>query len=567
MTGVRAIECGSAISDQLDGLRATAAGWAAAPSARLVELVSAARSTTAAVAREWTEAAAKAKGITLGTPPVSEEWQSGPWALLHYLRTIEASLRDLARGDKPRIPGAVRRGPSGRVIVPTYPFDTWDRLLFPGVTAETWMQPGLGVADVRVRQAAAHDPERPPPPRAVLVLGAGNITSIAPMDALYKLLVERTVVMLKISPVVGYMSDVLGHALRPFIEAGALAIVEGGADLGRALVHDDRIDAVHITGSEETYRHIVFGTDQDGRPRKAGDGAVLAKPVTAELGNVTPAILVPGPWSDRDLSYQAENVAATVMHNAGFNCITSRLLIQESSWELRDALMQQIEAAMRATPVREPYYPGAQARHARFVTAHPDAQLIGASTGVPWTIIRDLDPEQSDEICFREEAFVALTGELAIPASDPVSFLDEAVRFCNERVLGTLGISIFIHPATMSHPDVAAGLERAIADLRYGTVAINAWSGFGYAMATTPWGAYPGHTPEDIQSGVGVVHNSLMLDGVEKTIVRSPWRTFPKPTWFPSHRSADDVLEATTFFEANPNPLAFARVLSRALRN
>ncbi len=358
----------------------------------------------------------------------------------------------------------------------------------------------------------------------------------------------------------------LGHALRPFVETGALVIVEGGADLGRSLIHDERIDAVHVTGSDQTYRRIVFGNDPDGHPRPADEEPVLSKPVTAELGNVTPVIVVPGPWSERDLAYQAENLATTVMHNAGFNCIASRLFIQQASWDQRGALMQSIADVMASTPLREPYYPGAQARHARFVTAHPDAQLIGARTGVPWTIIRDLDPEEVDEICFREEVFAALTGEVPIPASDPVSFLSAAVRFCNERVWGTLGASIFIHPATMADPVVAAGLERAVADLRYGTVAINAWSGFGYAMATTPWGAYPGHTPHDIQSGVGVVHNTLMLGDVEKTIVRSPWRTFPKPTWFPSHRSAHDVLEATTYFEVNPNPLALARVIGRALR-
>jgi hypothetical protein len=40
--------------------------------------------------------------------------------------------------------------------------------------------------------------------------------------------------------------------------------------------------------------------------------------------------------------------------------------------------------------------------------------------------------------------------------------------------------------------------------LRYGTVAINAWTGVGYLTARASWGAFPGHTPTDIHSGVGV---------------------------------------------------------------
>ncbi len=67
-----------------------------------------------------------------------------------------------------------------------------------------------------------------------------------------------------------------------------------------------------------------------------------------------------------------------------------------------------------------------------------------------------------------------------------------------------------IHPRTRK----AIGRKRfnaLIAELRYGTVAINCWSGVAFLLAL-PVGAFPGHTLDDIQSGRGKVHNSFMLE-------------------------------------------------------
>ena len=50
-------------------------------------------------------------------------------------------------------------------------------------------------------------------------------------------------------------------------------------------------------------------------------------------------------------------------------------------------------------------------------------------------------------------------------------------------------------------------------------MSINHWAAIGYGLVVTPWGAYPGHPPHDIQSGVGVVHNTLMFSRVEKGAV------------------------------------------------
>ena len=73
--------------------------------------------------------------------------------------------------------------------------------------------------------------------------------------------------------------------------------------------------------------------------------------------------------------------------------------------------------------------------------------------------------------------------------------------------------------------------------LRYGTVAVNAFTGYGFAFGATPWGGFPGQPLHDVRSGRGFVHNTRMLEGIEKTVVWHPATHPVKPPYFPSHRT------------------------------
>jgi aldehyde dehydrogenase (NAD(P)+) len=106
-------------------------------------------------------------------------------------------------------------------------------------------------------------------------------------------------------------------------------------------------------------------------------------------------------------------------------------------------------------------------------------------------------------------------------------------------------------PRSRAH--LGAAFDRAVADLEYGTVAINQWSAMSYALAVAPWGAYPGHTRDAVGSGIGVVHNTQMLDRVIKTVLVAPFTTRPKPPWFVTHRSAHLVARRLARFEASPS--------------
>ena len=83
----------------------------------------------------------------------------------------------------------------------------------------------------------------------------------------------------------------------------------------------------------------------------------------------------------------------------------------------------------------------------------------------------------------------------------------------------------------MKAPRVSDAVERAIADLRYGSIGFNVWHGVAFALGSTTWGAYPGHPRTDIQSGCGWWERGHVRPARE--VGRAgPFRSRPKPPWF-----------------------------------
>ena len=130
--------------------------------------------------------------------------------------------------------------------------------------------------------------------------GAGNVTSLAPLDIIQKLFVEGHVVILKFNPINEYIGPYVEHAFARMADAGFVRFAYGGASVGEHLVRSPAADEVHVTGSESTYNAIVFGDGSEGAARRARNEPLLTKRITAELGNVSPVIVVPGRWAPRD---------------------------------------------------------------------------------------------------------------------------------------------------------------------------------------------------------------------------------------------------------------------------
>jgi aldehyde dehydrogenase (NAD(P)+) len=344
---------------------------------------------------------------------------------------------------------------------------------------------------------------------------------------------------------------VLEEAFAAAIARGLVAVVYGGGAEGTHLCQHAGIDEIHITGSDKTHDLIVWGPPGPEREaRKARRQPLLRKEITSELGCVSPVLVVPGPWDARRLAAQAESVAGMVTHNASFNCNAAKLLVTPRGWRHRERFLDLVMAAMAKAPARLAWYPGAPDRHRQLTAGRPGLRTVGAGQGtLPWTLVPGLDAA-SDDPAFRTEPFCSILSETSVGSEDPVEFLAEATRFANDRVWGTLSAGLVVHPATAADPTTGAAVERAVAALRYGCVAVNVWAGYGFALGTTPWGAWPGARLDDIQSGRGFVHNALMLEGVEKSVVRHPSVTFPKPPYFPSHRTAHRLGRALTRLEA-----------------
>ncbi|MHB8826637.1 MAG: aldehyde dehydrogenase family protein [Acidimicrobiales bacterium] len=556
----------SVLDAALERVAATASEWMAVTPhdrARLLERVVA---DTMSVAEEWNDAACAAKGLDPHGPDGGEELFSGVGTFVRMAQALRQSMLDLAVTGRPRYPGPAYHRPGGRVAVQVVPASVFERILYAGVTAEVWMEPGMTEDEVRATQAPAY--REPPAAGVALVLGAGNVASLGPRDVLSKLFADNRVVVLKANPVNDYLVPYWQRAMAALIERGFLAIVSGGAEIGAYLTGHDLVDEIHVTGSDKTHDAIVFGPDDEGQRRKLARDPVITKPVTCELGNVSPVVIVPGEWSDAEIAYQAAHVATMLVNNAGFNCLSPRVLITHAGWAQREAFLAALEATFAAIPTRRAYYPGARARWDSFIAAHPDARQIGDAPGenLPWTLVRGIDASDTTHMCLNVEAFCSLTSETALAADSPAQFVERAVDLCNDVVWGTLSMTILADPRTMKDPITGAAIERAIADLRYGSIGVNLWHAMSFAFSTTTWGAYPGHDITDIQSGVGFVGNAFLFARPQKSVVRGPFVSRPAPPWFATNPNGATVMRKLLAFEARPSWSRLPGLLAAALR-
>jgi acyl-CoA reductase-like NAD-dependent aldehyde dehydrogenase len=511
------------------------------------------RERAARVAERWARATCEHTRVDFDSSTSGEAWILGPVATLRMLRLLSLSLADIHRVGAPRLPGKSRRLDNGQLCVPLFPGALFDRGMLPGVSAEVRLDATLPGDDVP--QAGFYQLSRPAG-RVALVLGAGNVSSIPALDVLHKLFVEGQVVVLKMNPVNAYAGPILEEVFKPLIDQGYLAIVYGGADVGRTLCEHEQVDEIHITGSDRTHDAIVWGEDKAERHRRReNDEPRLGKRITSELGNITPVVIVPGPYSDRQLSAMAESIAGMVTMNASFNCISAKMLVLPRGWAGGERLVAELGRIFAMVPARYAYYPGAHERYHALTREAARVQTFGkgGEGSLPWTIIRGLDEHDPDTLQFRMEPFCSILSSVELGESDPAAFLDRATAFCNDRLWGTLNAMLFVHPSQLKDTAFASEVEMAVRRLRYGVVAINQWSAVAYALGSTPWGGHPTSTLRDVQSGRGWAHNSSMLESVEKCVVSGPIVSPFKPFWSPLHKTCHTAGRQLCAFEAEPD--------------
>jgi acyl-CoA reductase-like NAD-dependent aldehyde dehydrogenase len=540
----------------VEKLAAKKGAWVGTPIDERVKLLDALQGLLQQEAEGWARCIADQVGVQWESPLAGECWLEGPWATARNIHLLKNAL---LQGGRPK-PAGISRRRDGQVVANVLPTTTADRMALMGWSLDVWLEPGADPVQGFVYRQKHHDG------RVALVLGAGNIPSIAPTDALYKLFVEDEVVVLKMNPVNESMGPFLERIFRPLVERGVFGVVYGGADAGRQLTDHPLVDTVHITGSDRTHDAIVWGGDADEQQRrKAANDPRLTKPISSELGCVSPVLVVPGGWSDDDVAYQARHLASMVVHNASFDCVAPKALLLPSGWSQAGLFVEKLEDSFRKFAPRRAYYPGAEDRWKKLLELYPASRVVGKQVegAVPFTVVPDV-PAKKGEHALTNEAFCAVLATTTIDASDPTTYLQKAVAFANESVWGQLSCTVLAHPATMN--DHREAFDRAIGDLRYGAVAINAWAGGIFGLSEGTWGAFPGNPLDDIQSGRGTVHNAFLFERPQKSVFKMPWRPAILPPYLADHRTLKAVGEGFTRWQAKPTLLGLPAVAIPAMR-
>lgn len=539
--------------------------------ARLLERL---HDTVSANAAEWADVAATSKDLEPGHPLRGEDWLGGPYAVLTALAAYRTTLRSLAKGESPLSGVKMDAAPGDRVRAHVFPLNAIDSLLLSGYTGEVWFEPG--VTELTARREAGLGQLMPTTGAGVgLVLGAGNVSAIQVLDVLYELLASNRVAILKVNPTQDALVPVFERALAPLIEPGFVRIVRGGGDVGAYLTTHSGISHVHITGATPTFDAIVWGPGATGERRRRENRPLLKKPITAELGGVSPIIVVPGEWSDADLRYHAEHVVTMRLQNSGHNCIAGQVVLLSADWPQREAFLDALRVAYEAAPRRSVWYPRSDEKLKAAASDYPDASWCADGSRA----LIEIGPGDDATALEETEYFAPVLGVVSLPGNGQ-EFLDAAVAHANDKLTGTLGANLLIDPVTEAA--LGSGFERAVADLRYGAIAINSWTAFGFLIPTLTWGAFPGGTLQNVVSGVGVVHNALLLDGVERSLTRGPFRplprsvsalagkgrfsVLPKPPWFVTSRTGAVVSEGFTRFRMDGNWARLVGTLAQAFR-
>jgi aldehyde dehydrogenase (NAD+) len=155
---------------------------------------------------------------------------------------------------------------------------------------------------------------QPIPKGVVLIIGAWNYPVELLGSPLVAALAAGNAVVLKPSEISAHTSAAWSSLLPQYLDAQAVAIVEGGAEVTTGLLAE-RFDHILYTGNEKVGRIVMTAAAQH------------LTPVTLELGGKSPCIVD----ADADLAVAAARIAWSKFMNAGQTCIApDYLLVVES---------------------------------------------------------------------------------------------------------------------------------------------------------------------------------------------------------------------------------------------
>ena len=501
----------------------------------------------------WATLASEKKG-TLTESKEGEEWISGPFASIYALQYFIETLKNNKDLDKSMFD---EKKNSYKV----FPTKNIEKLLFPFLNAEIIFGKNLSFEQINKYRGFANRFQNNKP-KITLILGAGNVSSIPFLDALFHMIAYKSVIYLKLNPVNDYLLPIFIQVFEPFITRGFMIITEGDLEASKYLSEHDGFQHTHLTGSNFTYENIVYGKILNEKERSLKSiQKINKKPITSELGNVTPIIIHPGNWTKSEIKHQARKIVTAKLNNSGFNCIAAQVIILPKDWKHTQKLKENIIYYLKKIGDTTSYYPGASENLNDLLESDNYEQINSLSCNTPF-LVADLDLEK--EYADKEVWSTALYFK-EIPYTSYEDFCIQSIDYVNNELWGNLGISVLIKNHNSKANQTI--LHKYVDGLKYGTVAINEWAALGFAIPTLPWGGYPGNKDNDIQSGQGYVHNSLLFESPQKGVLYSKFRLsrIIDPPWFITNRKAHKIFKNLTYYQATKSKINLIKLIFSTL--
>jgi hypothetical protein len=501
----------------------------------------------------WASLSSEKKGH-LTKSKEGEEWIGGPFSCIYALQYFIDYLQNDDGLDVTKFDESTK---SYKV----FPTKNIEKLLFPFLEGEIRFGKNLNFNQINEYRGFANRFNNNKP-KITLILGAGNVSSIPVLDALFHMIAHKSVIYIKLNPVNDYLLPIFTQVFEPFISRGFMIITEGDMEASKYLTEHEGFQQTHLTGSNYTYENIVYGRTLSDKERSLKTlPKINKKPITTELGNVTPIIVHPGNWSRAEIRHQAKKIVTAKLNNSGFNCIAAQVIVLPKNWKHTDKLKRDIKYYLKKVGDTTSYYPGASENLNDLVQTENYDQINNLSCSTPF-LVSDLNLEK--EYANKEVWSTALYFQ-ELPYSTYENFCSNAVDYVNNHLWGNLGVTVLIkNHKKKTNQGI---LNTYIEELKYGTVAINEWSALGFVIPTLPWGGYPGNKDNDIQSGQGYVHNALLFESPQKGIVYSRFRLSPliDPPWFVTNRKAHRIFKHLTYYQATKSKINLIKLIFSTL--
>ena len=504
------------------------------------------------VAFFWATICSDNKGTTK-TPAEGEEWLGGPFASVlatqYYIKSL-TNDDDLVE----------KKYNSEENSYKVFPNSFTERITFPFIDAKVIFNKSMSFEDINKYRGFSkrYDID----PSITLVLGAGNFSSIPYLDVLYHLITRKSVILLKLNPVNEYLKPVFEKVFQSFIERGYIIVTTGNIDESKYMANHPGINNIHLTGSDKTFEDIVYGRELTEKERKSKSlSKINNKPITSELGNVTPIIIHPGKWSTSDIKYQARKIVTAKLNNNGFNCIAAQVVVLPDGWGQTETLIKFVKHYMSKAKERKAYYPESIERLEK-LEKDKGYERVNALSCVTPHLTREIKAYSKFEI---DEVWSSTIYFKKIEYTSIEDFANKAIDYCNDELWGNLGVSVIIKDHDRKFNKHITNLY--IDKLNYGTVAINEWAAIGYIIPQLPWGGFPGNRDNDIQSGQSVVHNSMLFESPLKGVVNTKFRIsrIIDPPWFVTNKKARRLFRNLTYYQINNSNINFLKLIFAAL--